>query len=112
MLDPDQLKSERDLELLEFIVDRVNVGVFIVNSDMEILLWNRFMHIHSNKSESDVIGKNLFDCFHELPQKWFEKKINEAQTKAYELCQQINWQHVYYRKDIGYRAVAREQADN
>lgn len=76
MLDPDQLKSERDLELLEFIVDRVNVGVFIVNSDMEILLWNRFMHIHSNKSESDVIGKNLFDCFHELPQKWFEKKIN------------------------------------
>lgn len=38
--------------------------------------------------------------------------VAEAQTKAYELCQQINWQHVYYRKDIGYRAVAREQADN
>jgi len=32
----------------------------------------------------------------------------EAQKKAYELTRRIDWAGVYYRTDIGYRAVARE----
>ncbi len=35
--------------------------------------------------------------------------VSEAQTRAYELTKQISWNKVYYRTDIGYRAVAREQ---
>lgn len=35
--------------------------------------------------------------------------VAEAQQKAYELTKQINWKDVYYRDDIGYRAVARER---
>jgi phosphoribosylamine--glycine ligase len=35
--------------------------------------------------------------------------VAEAQQKAYELTRQISWQDVFYRTDIGYRAVAREQ---
>ncbi|MCG8668905.1 MAG: phosphoribosylamine--glycine ligase [Pseudomonadales bacterium] len=35
--------------------------------------------------------------------------VSEAQAKAYELVKQINWKNVYYRDDIGYRAVEREQ---
>ncbi len=35
--------------------------------------------------------------------------VAEAQSRAYELAQQINWSNVYYRDDIGYRAVARER---
>ncbi len=34
--------------------------------------------------------------------------VSEAQQRAYELTRQINWDGVYYRSDIGYRAVARE----
>ncbi|MBI3773706.1 MAG: phosphoribosylamine--glycine ligase [Gammaproteobacteria bacterium] len=34
--------------------------------------------------------------------------VSEAQRKAYELTQQISWEGMYYRKDIGYRAIARE----
>jgi phosphoribosylamine---glycine ligase len=36
--------------------------------------------------------------------------VAEAQATAYELCATINWKDVYYRKDIGHRAIAREQA--
>lgn len=36
--------------------------------------------------------------------------VKQAQTDAYELVKQINWPNVYYRKDIGYRAIAREQS--
>jgi phosphoribosylamine--glycine ligase len=35
--------------------------------------------------------------------------VAEAQARAYEQCKAINWKDVYYRTDIGYRAVAREQ---
>jgi phosphoribosylamine--glycine ligase len=36
--------------------------------------------------------------------------VKQAQTDAYKLVEQIKWPNVYYRKDIGYRAIAREQA--
>lgn len=36
--------------------------------------------------------------------------VSEAQQQAYELAAQIDWKDVFYRKDIGYRAVAREQS--
>ncbi|WP_428608538.1 phosphoribosylamine--glycine ligase [Sedimenticola sp.] len=36
--------------------------------------------------------------------------VAEAQERAYALVREINWDNVYYRTDIGYRAVAREQA--
>ena len=34
--------------------------------------------------------------------------VTEAQQKAYQLAEKITWDGVYYRKDIGYRAIARE----
>ena len=33
--------------------------------------------------------------------------VAEAQSAAYELARQIHWHNVYYRTDIGYRALAR-----
>lgn len=36
--------------------------------------------------------------------------VAEAQAGAYEVVKQISWDNVYFRTDIGHRAVAREQA--
>jgi len=38
--------------------------------------------------------------------------VTSAQQRAYQLVEQISWDKVYYRTDIGYRAVAREQGSN
>jgi phosphoribosylamine--glycine ligase len=35
--------------------------------------------------------------------------VQEAQARAYQLAKQVSWKGVYYRTDIGYRAVTREQ---
>lgn len=35
--------------------------------------------------------------------------VAEAQRKAYELIRPIHWPNIYYRTDIGYRAIAREK---
>lgn len=36
--------------------------------------------------------------------------VTAAQAAAYDLIKQINWHKVYYRHDIAYRAIARENA--
>ncbi len=38
--------------------------------------------------------------------------VTEAQRVAYQLVDKIKWKNVYFRTDIGYRAVARESATN
>ncbi len=35
--------------------------------------------------------------------------VTEAQARAYDLTRQIDWKDVYFRNDIAYRAIAREQ---
>ncbi|AFJ03228.1 Phosphoribosylamine--glycine ligase [Methylophaga frappieri] len=40
------------------------------------------------------------------------KSVSEAQHNAYDALDMIHWQDAYFRRDIGYRAVAREQPDN
>jgi phosphoribosylamine--glycine ligase len=36
--------------------------------------------------------------------------VTDAQQRAYALLQQVSWEGAYYRTDIAYRAIAREQA--
>jgi phosphoribosylamine--glycine ligase len=36
--------------------------------------------------------------------------VAEAQSRAYLVADQINWDGMYCRRDIGWRAVARERA--
>lgn len=35
--------------------------------------------------------------------------VSEAQQRAYELASQVQWNGMFYRKDIGHRAIAREK---
>jgi len=34
--------------------------------------------------------------------------VHQAQQNAYQIVSKINWKHMFYRSDIGYRAIARE----
>jgi len=64
-----------NVSLPDFIVKLVDVGIFVVDRDMNITLWNNFMANHSGQSADAVLGKNLFECFPELPKVWLSKKI-------------------------------------
>jgi len=37
--------------------------------------------------------------------------VESAQQQAYRLAEQITWDGSFYRTDIGYRAIARERAE-
>ena len=68
--------STPSFNLAETVVKWVDVGIFVVNKNFEVQLWNNFMAHHSGRLSQDVIGKNLFEAFPDLPQPWFTKKIN------------------------------------
>ncbi len=60
---------------LDVVIDRVDTGILILNPQMEIQVWNQFMVAHSHRSAEDVVGRNLFEIFPELPRAWFERKL-------------------------------------
>jgi phosphoribosylamine--glycine ligase len=65
----------------------------------------KVFHAGTNRRDGEVVtdgGRVL--CVTTLGE-----SVSEAQKKAYSIIAKISWTNMYYRKDIGYRAIAREQ---
>ncbi|WP_245525875.1 PAS domain-containing protein, partial [Mesorhizobium sp. M00.F.Ca.ET.216.01.1.1] len=60
------------------VVERVGFGIFVLDRDMNVLMWNRFMQDHSGLSAEQVVGKSLFAHFPELPRVWLSRKIESV----------------------------------
>lgn len=67
--------------------NRLNTGILILDKNFNILMWNRFLEVHANKSDKQVVGKSIFTIFPELPRKWFERKLSSViQLKNQTFC--------------------------
>ena len=64
----------------EHIVERINVGVVVVDSDFRIVFWNRFMATHAGRAAETVVGENIFEAFPELPHQWLRHKLRSVLT--------------------------------
>ncbi len=82
-----------------------NKGDTISGLPSEELVDQKVFHAGTADQNGDVVtagGRVLCACA-------LGDSVSDAQQKAYNLTHQINWKEVYYRTDIGYRAIAREQ---
>ena len=79
------MKSDNDnIELTEKMVKQINVqvagqlntGVIVLDKNFNIVMWNRFLEIHGDKSSASVVGQSLFNIFAELPQRWLTRKLS------------------------------------
>ncbi|MGF6572127.1 diguanylate cyclase (GGDEF)-like protein [Paraburkholderia sp. GAS333] len=64
--------------LSDLVVERVGFGIFVIDRDMNVLMWNRFMQDHSGLSAEQVVGKSLYTHFPELPRVWLSRKIESV----------------------------------
>jgi diguanylate cyclase (GGDEF)-like protein len=64
--------------LSDLVVERVGFGIFVIDRDMTVLMWNRFMQDHSGLSPEQVVGKSLYTHFPELPRVWLSRKIESV----------------------------------
>lgn len=64
----------------------------------------KVFHAGTAEAEGEIVtngGRVLCACA-------LGNSVTEAQSKAYEVVNEISWNKVYFRTDIGYRAVERE----
>lgn len=79
----------------------------VINLPEQTADTSKVFHAGTQLSDGDVVtsgGRVL--CATALG-----NSVAEAQANAYNLANQIHWQDAFFRKDIGYRAVAREQSE-
>ena len=66
----------KELHWLMEMVHNVDAGLMVLDGDYRIQLWNGFMANHSGLTPPQTIGKNLFDLFPEIPDRWFQRKLD------------------------------------
>ncbi len=74
--------------LLEQTFLQVNIGLLVITTDGTITLCNHYME--DQTSETDLVGRNIFDVYPELPQKWLQRRIEsicQLKNSSY-----INWE--------------------
>ncbi len=64
--------------LCDLVIERVGFGIFVLDRDMNVLMWNRFMQDHSGLSADQVVGKSIFASFPELPRVWLTRKLESV----------------------------------
>jgi diguanylate cyclase (GGDEF)-like protein len=64
--------------LSDLVVERVGFGIFVLDRQMNVLMWNRFMQDHSGLSAQQVVGKSIFASFPELPRVWLTRKLESV----------------------------------
>jgi diguanylate cyclase (GGDEF)-like protein len=78
------------------ISEQLNTGVLVVDTDFNIVMWNRFIQVHANKSTEQVVGQLIFDVFPELPQRWFQRKFSGVlQLKTPSFCSWEQRHHLF-----------------
>jgi diguanylate cyclase (GGDEF)-like protein len=78
------------------ITNKLNTGILIIDDQYNIVLWNRYLEIHANKKPESVIGKNIFQIFSELPEKWFKRKVESVfQLKTQSFCSWEQRHHLF-----------------
>ncbi|HEY3600031.1 MAG TPA: diguanylate cyclase [Paraburkholderia sp.] len=66
------------VSLSDLVVERVGFGIFVLDRQMNVLMWNRFMHDHSGLSAGQVVGRSIFASFPELPRVWLTRKLESV----------------------------------
>jgi diguanylate cyclase (GGDEF)-like protein len=78
------------------ITNKLNTGVLLLDSQLNIVMWNRFLEIHTNKKPEKVIGESVFSIFPELPKRWFERKVSGViQLKTPSFCSWEQRHHLF-----------------
>ena len=63
------------LDICRSIYNSVDLGLIIINENNKIESWNSFMTHYSMLPESEVVGRDLFNLFPDLPKVWLLLKF-------------------------------------
>lgn len=67
-----------DFHWLLDILQTIDVGLVVIDRQYRIQLWNGFMENHSGHLASQIRGRNLFEQFPDLPERWLRRQVEEV----------------------------------
>ena len=60
------------------LFDMVNLGIVILDSDLKVQRWNRWLEMHTRIPATEIIGVQLFNYFPNLNKSWFIKSCKSV----------------------------------
>jgi diguanylate cyclase (GGDEF)-like protein len=87
----DKIDSLREFHWMMDMLQNIDVGLVVLNRKNEIQVWNSFMENHSGLLSSKTQGCDLFKLFPNIPQKWFQNKVEavfQLKTRAFSIWEQ------------------------
>jgi diguanylate cyclase (GGDEF)-like protein/PAS domain S-box-containing protein len=67
-----------DLHWLLDVIQSSNVGIVVLDSNLRVEVFNRFMQAHSGIRSDQAIGESIFELFPELSRQWFERRVQSV----------------------------------
>lgn len=78
------------------VLKQLNTGVLLLDLDKNIVMWNNFFDVHTNKNLSHSTGQSIFTIFPELPKRWVERKLDSIlQLKTPSFCSWEQRHHLF-----------------
>lgn len=62
------------------IIEMVNIGIVILDKDLKVHMWNRWMETHSNIAAEKIIGRPISNFFSEINTPWFHRNFKAVLT--------------------------------
>ncbi len=59
----------------DIIFNTINTGILIIDEQMTILAWNRWLEVHTSLKKDEVVNQVLVDLFPEIDEKKLKRKI-------------------------------------
>jgi signal transduction histidine kinase/ActR/RegA family two-component response regulator len=57
--------STLQASLVRWMTDETHRGIFATDRDLRVVLWNRWMEIHTRRAAAEVLGRSLFELYPE-----------------------------------------------
>lgn len=67
-----------DIHWLMNMLQNIDMGLIVVDRNYDVQVWNSFMENHSGHSPTNVIGRNVFKLFSDIPEDWFRSKAESV----------------------------------
>lgn len=74
----DLHEDVRQQHILFQLLQTLDNGLILLNSEYQVMLWNGFMENHSGIPIGSARGKSIFELFPNLPKVWLTKKIDSV----------------------------------
>ncbi|GLS91612.1 diguanylate cyclase [Psychromonas marina] len=66
----------KDIHWLIDMVQNIDVGLVVIDLNMNVQVWNGFMENHSGLLTAHVVDKKLNDLFTDIPEAWLQQKLD------------------------------------